>query len=329
MADVANLAGVSNQTVSRVVNEGDYVAPQTRERVLGAMRMLGYRPNSAARALVTGRSMTIGVVSFDTTLYGPASTLAAIERAAHADGYFTSIVSLQSLERASVASAVERLQQQGVDGILVIAPLITAVNTLPYLGSDIPLVAAETGPEEGVPVVAVDQRAGATLATQHLLDLGHRAVHHVAGPTAFQEAHQRLAGWRETLEAAGAPVPAPSVGDWSAHTGYQAGQRLLAASDVSAVFVANDQMALGLLRALHEAGRRVPRDVSIVGFDDIPEAAYFTPPLTTVRQNFTEVGRRSLRLLLDQIDGTGDNAAHEVVAPELVVRSSTAPPAAR
>ena len=325
MADVAKLAGVSHQTVSRVINDSEHVRAETRERVLAAMRMLDYRPNSVARALVTGRSKTIGVVSFDTTLYGPASTLFSIERAAHEEGYFTSIVSLRSLDRPSVLTAVERLRGQGIDGVLVIAPQLAAVYALPHLPSDVPIVAVEAGPDDAVPVVAVDQYAGAAAATRHLLELGHPTVHHIAGPVDWQESHQRTAGWRETLEAAGAEVPAPLIGDWSPRAGYELGQRLMSRNDVTAVFVANDQMALGLLRVLHESGREVPSEVSVVGFDDIPEAAYFTPPLTTVRQDFMEMGRRSLHLLLAEIGAGVRSTKRETVTPEFIVRASTAP----
>ena len=167
--------------------------------------MIGYRPNAAARTLVTGRSRTIGVASFDTALYGPASTLAGIERAAHAEGYFTSIVTLQTLDRKSLTIGLERLQQQGADGILVIAPLTDAVNTLPLLAMRVPLVAVETGPDEGVPVIAIDQRAGGALATQHLLDLGHPTVHHLAGPPEFLEAPP--APSRLARHPAGRPCP--------------------------------------------------------------------------------------------------------------------------
>jgi DNA-binding LacI/PurR family transcriptional regulator len=324
MSDVAKLAGVSHQTVSRVINGSDQVREETRERVLAAMRMLDYRPNPVARALVTGRSRTIGVVSFDTTLYGPASTLFGIERAAHEEGYFTSIVSLRSLDRSSVLTAVERLRSQAVDGILVIAPQITAAHAVAHLPADVAVVAVEAGPEDEVPVVAVDQFAGAAAATRHLLELGHDTVWHIAGPDDWQESRQRIAGWRHALEAARAEPRAPLVGDWSARAGYELGQRLIGEPDVTAVFVANDQMALGLLRVLHETGRNVPRDVSIVGFDDIPEAAYFTPPLTTVRQDFMEMGRRSLHLLLSEIGSGTRSSTRETVPPELVVRASTA-----
>jgi DNA-binding LacI/PurR family transcriptional regulator len=327
MADVAKLAGVSHQTVSRVINDSAHVRPETRRRVLAAMRQLDYRPNPAARALVTGRSRTLGVVSFDTTLYGPASTLFAIEQAAHAAGYFITIVSLLALDRVSVLNAIERLRVQGVDGILVISPQEGAAEALVNLPADVPLVAVEAGPKQSVPVVAVDQFGGAASATRLLLDLGHRTVWHVAGPRDWLEAQQRVDGWRSALAAAGAEAPPVLTGDWSPRSGYQLGQRLAEEADITAVFVANDQMALGVLRALHERGRRIPGAVSVVGFDDIPEAQYFTPPLTTVRQDFGEMGRSALRLLLDVMRGAGEPPARLTVAPELVVRRSTGPPA--
>lgn len=329
MADVAKLAGVSHQTVSRVINDSAHVRPETRDRVLAAMRELDYRPNSAARALVTGRSGTLGVVSFDTTLYGPASTLFAIEQAAHAAGYFITIVSLLVLDRASVLGAVERLRVQGVDGILVITPQEGAAEALVNLPAGVPLVAVEAGRPNSIPLVAVDQFAGAVSATQLLLDLGHETVWHVAGPRDFLEAQQRVDGWSSVLEAVGALVPPVLAGDWSPASGYRLGLQLAADPDVTAIFVANDQMALGVLRALHERGREIPREVSIVGFDDIPEAQYFTPPLTTVRQDFGEMGRSAMRLLLELIQDTGHPPQRVTIAPELVVRRSTAPPSRR
>jgi DNA-binding LacI/PurR family transcriptional regulator len=326
MADVARVAGVSHQTVSRVLNDAERVRPETRERVLSAMRELDYRPNPVARALVTGRSRTLGVVSFDTTLYGPASTLFGIERAAHAAGYFVSIVSVTALDRASVLTAVERLRGQGVDGILLITPQEAAAQAVVHVPAGMPVVAVEAGPVEAVPVVAVDQFAGAVAATRHLLELGHRTVWHIAGPADFLEARERIDGWQSALEAAGADVPPVLSGDWSARSGYELGQRLATVSDVTAVFAANDQMALGTLRALHEVGRQVPRDISIVGFDDIPEAQFFIPPLTTVRQDFNEMGRQSLMLLLSEIGAPERSSSRVIVEAELMVRASTAPP---
>jgi DNA-binding LacI/PurR family transcriptional regulator len=325
MTDVAALAGVSHQTVSRVVNGSERVRAETRRRVLAAMEELDYRPNPAARALVTGRSRTLGVVSFDTTLYGPASTLFGIERAAHERGYFITIASLAALDRVSVLDAVERLRRQGVDGILVIAPQEGGIDAVADLPAGIPVVAVEAGRPGPIPVVEVDNRAGAVMATTHLLALGHPTVRHVSGPRDWPEAEQRIEGWRSALGEAGAPVPDPLLGDWSPASGYRLGLDLARDADVSAVFVGNDQMALGLIRAMHESGRDVPRDVSVVGFDDIPEAAYFFPPLTTVRQDFQELGRTSLGLLLESMAGTATAAAqHTSIAPRLVLRRTTA-----
>jgi DNA-binding LacI/PurR family transcriptional regulator len=327
MADVGRLAGVSHQTVSRVINGSQHVSPGTRSRVLAAMEQLEYRPNSVARALATGRSRTLGVVSSDTTLYGPASTLFGIERAAHRAGYFIIVASMRALDRVTLAEAVQRLAVHGVEGVLVIVSEAEAAAALMDVAPQLPLVAVEAGPEHGIPVVSVDQRAGATLATRHLLDLGHPTVHHVTGPPTSLESQLRLSGWQATLHAAGAEAPEPLLGDWGPLSGYRAGQRLARDPGVSAVFVANDQMALGVLRAMHELPRRIPEEISVVGFDDIPEAAYFTPPLTTVRQDFGEVGRRSLAVLLRAIEGDGDDdGSHEslLVEPELLVRASSA-----
>jgi DNA-binding LacI/PurR family transcriptional regulator len=323
MSDVAALAGVSHQTVSRVLHESPKVRPETRERVLAAMKSLDYRPNSAARALVTGRTRTLGVISFDTTLHGPASTLLGIEHAAHDADYFIIIVSLRSFTRASVRGAVERLRDRGVDGIVVIAPQDVAVEALRSLPARPPVVVAEAGPDS-LSVVEVNQFDGAAQATRHLLELGHPTVWHIAGPSDWREARRRAAGWEATLRAAGAEIPPTLTGDWSAKSGYELGRRLVGAADVTAVFVGNDHMALGLLRVLHEGGRRVPDDLSVVGFDDIPEAAYFIPPLTTVRQDFDEIGRRSLDLLLHEIDHGAAEATRVTVDPRLVVRRSTA-----
>ncbi len=326
MSDVGRLAGVSHQTVSRVINGSSHVRPETRERVLAAMRELDYRPNPTARALVTGRSNTLGVVTFDTTLYGPASTLCGIERAAHETGYFIIVASLKALDRSSLVDAIDRLQLHGVDGILVIAPYQEGADALADAPQRIPIVAVEAGPPDALPLVSVDQVAGATSATRHLLDLGHETVWHVAGPRDFLEARQRLDGWRSTLESAGAEVPVPLEGDWSARAGYDLGRRLSRDRAVTAVFVANDQMALGALRAMHEAGRAIPDEVSIVGFDDIPEAPYFTPPLTTIRQDFDDMGSRGVRLLLRTIEGREPAAPGSKVQPDLIVRASTTVP---
>src|SRR3954469_5231048 len=323
MSDVARLAGVSHQTVSRVLHDSPRVRPETRARVEARMKPRDYPPNTGARGLVTGRTRTLGVVSFDTTLHGPASTLLGIERAAHDASYFVSSASIGSLDSSSVGGAIERLREQAVDGILVIAPQESAAQALRHLRSDLPVVATEAGAHDGVPLVAVDQVEGARAATQHLLDLGHRTVWHVSGPPDWYEARDRVAGWRATLDAAGAPQPAVLAGDWSARSGYELGFELAREPAVTAVFAGNDQTALGVVRALHELGLRIPADISVVGFDDIPEAAFFTPPLTTVRQNFNEVGRRALLTLLDQLESGERAGTRETIPPELIVRAST------
>ncbi|HEX4812726.1 MAG TPA: LacI family DNA-binding transcriptional regulator [Nonomuraea sp.] len=321
--DVAVLAGVSTMTVSRVLNAPERVRAETRARVLAAVKELDYRPNQAARQLVTGRSGVLGVVSIDTTLYGPASTLYCIEQAARHAGYNVSIASLPSLSRRSVEDGVQRLRAQAVDGVIIVAPHESAADGLRHLPPEMPVVAVDAGDDIPVPVVKVDQRAGAVRATRHLISLGHETVWHVAGPADWLDANDRIDGWRGVLESAGRPVPEVLRGDWSSRSGYRLGRLLAADPGVTAVFVANDQMALGVLRALRESGRRVPEDVSVAGFDDVPEAAYYWPPLTTVRQDFGEVGRHAFHLLLDRMAGA-EPEARRLVEPELIVRDSTA-----
>jgi DNA-binding LacI/PurR family transcriptional regulator len=328
MEDVAELAGVSAMTVSRVLNAPDKVRPETRARVLAAVRALDYRPNSAARVLATGRSGVLGVVSFDTTLYGPASTLYGIEQAAREYDYVISIVSLSALNRLSIGEGVERLRAQSVDGIIIVAPHESAAEGLRDLPPDLPLVVVGAAHDIPFPLVAVDQVGGAVRATEHLLGLGHETVWHVAGAVNWIDAHGRLDGWRSALEGAGREVPAAFQGDWSPHSGYEAGRLIARDPAITAVFAGNDAMALGLLRALREGGRRVPEDVGVVGFDDVPESAYFSPPLTTVRQNFGEVGRRAFRLLIDRMQGGDALGLRRFVETELKVRESTVSPRA-
>jgi DNA-binding LacI/PurR family transcriptional regulator len=308
--------------VSRVLNGSDSVSAETRSRVLQAIEDLGYRRNTAARALVTRRSQVVGVVSFDTTLYGPASMLFGIEQAARAAGYFVSVASVKATTAGTVRAAVDRLTEQNVDGVVVIAPLGTG-EPLSGLPAVLPAVAVDARTTARLASVRVDQEDGGRLVTRHLLDQGAGTVRHVAGPADWFDAQDRLTGWRKELQRSGARVHRPLQGSWSASSGYEAGRELAGRADLDAVFVANDQMALGLLRAFHEAGIRVPEDVLVAGFDDVPEAAYYTPPLTTVRQDFAAVGRRSIELLLEQVGGDRTGIRAAVVAPELVVRRSS------
>ncbi|GAA2787807.1 LacI family DNA-binding transcriptional regulator [Saccharopolyspora taberi] len=322
LSDVAAAAGVSNMTVSRVINGNGSVRAATRRRVLDAVEQLGYRPNSLARGLATGRSRTLGAVALDSVLYGPASTLFGIENAAREAGYGVSVASVSAPEHPLIVEAIERLRSQGVEGVIVIAPHVAAGRALEDVPQDVPLVAVADVDQPSVPVAAVDHRDGARQAAEHLFSLGHDTVWHIAGPHGWLESQAREEGWRAVVSERGAPEPPVLRGDWSPRSGYEAGRELLRHDQVDAVFVANDQMALGLLRALSEAGVSVPHDVRVVGFDDIPEAAYFSPPLTTVRQDFISLGRQVFGQLLHRIEGERTRM-RSIVPVELVVREST------
>lgn len=327
MADVARLAGVSHQTVSRVVNGQTNLRPETRERVQAAIRQLDYRPNTAARALVTRRSATIGVIGSKSGFWGPSTVHRTIQAAGRESGYFVSSVNLQSLTREELSDALSHLRDQSVEGIVLIAAHDDAVEVArAQEASGVPVVVVEGDPSRARWTVGVDQVAGAAMGTRHLVERGHTDIVHVAGPQSWTEGRARLQGWQSAMYAAGLRPSEHVVGDWSARSGYEAGREISRRRDVTAVFCANDQMALGLLRALSEAGRSVPDDVSVVGFDDIPEAAYLIPPLTTVRQDFTAVGRRAIEILRYAIaTDPSSPEPHRLISPELVVRASTAP----
>jgi DNA-binding LacI/PurR family transcriptional regulator len=329
MADVARLAGVSHQTVSRVINGQDNLRPATRRRVEEAIRQLGYRPNSAARALVTKRSATIGVIGSKSGFWGPSSVHRTVQAAGREAGFFVSSVNVPDLTRDAVRDAVDHLRDQGVEGIVLIAANDEALEVArAQEPSGLPVVVVEGSLYKARWTVGVDQSAGAELATRHLLDLGHTEIVHLAGPLQWTEARARLQGWQNAMHGAGLR-PSPHLeGDWTAASGYRAGAEIAHRTDVTAVFAANDQMALGLLRALWEAGRSVPGDVSVVGFDDIPEAEFLVPPLTTVRQDFIEVGHRAIEILQAALaePDPGAEQPERLIQPELIVRVSTAAP---
>ncbi len=329
MADVARLAQVSHQTVSRVLNGHPHVRDQTRLRVLAAIDHLGYRPNRVARALVTGRSQVIGVVAQNSTLYGPVSLLAAFEQAAAEVGFVVTAHRVDVSDRGSVTDALEWHRDQRVAGIVVIAPTASVSDAIDAIPSGVPLVMVDGDQRRSTPLVTVDQEAGAYAATRCLLDAGHRTVWHVSGPPDWFDSAGRVRGWRAALEDAGLEAPPPLLGDWSAAAGYRAGLRLAREPDVTAVFAANDHLALGILRAMSERGRRVPDDVSVVGFDDVPEAGYLIPALTTIRPDFDAVARATLDLLLAQVGDREVGDWQRTVAPTLVERDSVCPPPPR
>ncbi|GAA3862175.1 LacI family DNA-binding transcriptional regulator [Leifsonia kafniensis] len=325
MADVAGRAGVSSQTVSRVSNGMTNVDVATRDRVLAAMDELGYRPNSAARALKTGRFRSIGVIMFTLSTFGNMRTLDAIATASAEADYSITLIPVALPTQGEVAGAVSRLSEQAIDGIVIIMEahmLDRADITLP---EGLPVVIVDSDAGSRYTVVDADQAQGARLATEHLLDLGHRSVWHIAGPKSSFSAVRRTDSWRQTLHEHRIEAPEVLYGDWSAESGYRHGLALGARPEVTAIFAANDQMALGVLRALHELGRAVPESVSVVGFDDTEEASSFWPPLTTVHQDFSEVGRLCIAALLHEIETTSHETGTTIVPTRLVVRESTAP----
>jgi DNA-binding LacI/PurR family transcriptional regulator len=325
MADVARRAGVSGQTVSRVANGRDNVDPLTRDRVIAAMRELGYRPNSAARALRSGRFRSIGVIMFSLSSYGNMRTLDAIASEASGAGYSLALIPLDSATQSDVSGAFDRLSEHAVDGVIILIETQQLDEAEIALPTGLPVVVVDSSARYAYPVVDTDQAQGATLATEHLLDLGHETVWHISGPRESYAAERRRAAWEVALERRGARIPDVLIGDWTAESGHELGRILAARADVTAAFVANDHMALGVMRAFHEAGRTVPGDLSIVGFDDVPEAANFWPPLTTIRQRFDRVGESAMRALIAEIEGESPSG-RELVPTTLVVRSSTAVP---
>jgi len=322
--DVARLAGVSYQTVSRVLNESPSIKDSTKQRVLDVIEQIGYRPNQAARALVTSRSRTIGVLSQQTAHYGPTTSIQEIERAAKEAGYRLSITNISSSDYVAIKTGLDYLLSQSVEALVVIAPQLRVFDVLKELSITVPFVTLQTTDLGGTHSMSIDQVAGARLATRHLIELGHTEIMHISGPQDWIEAEARHQGYVEEMTAAELPTRAPIIGDWSAHFGYYAGLELLRYRDFTAVFASNDQMALGFMHACRDLDIDIPGDISVVGFDDIPEAAHFFPPLTTVRQSFTEIGRRAISLLLAELRGD-TRLEHGQIMPELVVRDSAGP----
>jgi DNA-binding LacI/PurR family transcriptional regulator len=322
--DVAREAGVSYQTVSRVLNDSPAIRPATREKVLRVIEELGYRPNPAARALVTSRSRIIGVLSSQSALYGPTTSIQAIEVAARAAGYRLSVTSISTSDPESIRAGLDFLRGQSIEALVVLAPQAGVFEALIEMSIGVPFVTLEAPGLDPGRSISVDQTRGARLAVRHLIGRGHTEILHISGPSDWLEAQARLDGYRSELVESGLVPLAPVVGDWTAEFGYQSGRALLADRDFTAVFCGNDQMALGFLHACREAGVDVPGKVSVVGFDDTPESAHFAPALTTIRQNFVEIGNRAIALLLAELDGRA-TIDHDPIAPELVVRASTGP----
>ena len=311
-------------TVSRVLNGHPNIRESTRDRVMSAINEMSYTRSSIARALATNRTMRIGAIVDNPGQFGPNSILRAVEAAARENGYAVSAFSVGDGEERRVDAGVMELMTQGVDALCVIAPRASSLDILRQQSIGIPTLVVKEEPDEQMHTAAVDQRAGATAAVQHLIGLGHQVILHVAGPPDWFDAKARTEAWQAAVEGAGLPVIEPVVGDWSSDSGYHFGKNV-ELGKATAVFVANDQMALGLMHGFTERGIRIPEDVSVIGFDDVPDARHYLPPLTTVRQDFVRLGRLVIGELLAAIEGR-ETEPRELIQPELMLRDSTSAP---
>ena len=333
--DVAKLAGVSHQTVSRVVNSSPRVAPATRDRVMAAIQELGYRPNRLARTLAGGAAQSVTVLTADTSLYGSEASLRGIEKAARAAGWSVSISVLDPEETHSDASIIARLPRAGEPTIIVAhddAGMRARRTLLDAQPQALVAIGEYTGKDEPW-LIGLDDGQIAAEATRYLLGLGHETVHHLAIPTAMgteadRKSH-RADGWAEALREAGRPLPEMVQSGWTIPEAFEAVRPLVEDRSVTAILCGNDDLALAALRAAHQAGREVPGDLSIVGFDNAPFSAYTTPALTTVNQDFENVGRGAFELLRHRLDSSAPKPEPTWRAPELIVRETSGPPPRR
>ncbi|MFD5599253.1 LacI family DNA-binding transcriptional regulator [Leucobacter sp. NPDC058333] len=320
--DVARLASVSYQTVSRVLNDSPSIRDDTRQRVLSAIQSLNYRPNQAARALASSRTNVLGILSATVGEYGTTSAIVAIEQVARDRGFSISTLNLPDATPEAIGEAVRQLEHEQVAGIIVLAPQVRVFNVIGGLGLKIPVVSLHTAAGGTAESIASDQRLGAQMAVEHLVELGHQDILHLAGPQDWIEAESRMRGYLDAMFEADLSTIPPIRGDWTADFGHFAGRELSSRRDFTAVFAANDLMAIGLMHGFRDAGVRVPEDVCVIGFDDIPIAAHMWPTLSTVRVDFAELGRRAIAHLLAAIE-RHDAPEFDVLRPELIVREST------
>jgi DNA-binding LacI/PurR family transcriptional regulator len=322
--DVARAAGVSVPTVSRVLTGAAKVSDEKRARVQAAIIELGFRPNAAARALVARQPRIIAVLTGDTSRYGYAETIRGIEESARAEGFIVTITVVESTAEDIVDSAVSLVLAQPIAGIVVLKfdpPGVAALRRIP---EDIPTVSVSGVRETGVPQAVLNEIASAHELVTYLLGLGHQTVHHVRVPPSRHE-DGRSVGWRKALKEAGAAVPKAIDATWDPSSGRAIGRELAHAADVTAVFCGNDEIAMGVIRGLADEGKSVPADVTVVGFDDHPLAGLWSPPLTTVRQDFAGLGSRAYTLLQSVIGG-GPTRKYWSERPLVVIRESSAPP---
>lgn len=329
MADVARRSGVSAQTVSRYFTGSGYVSAETRDRIREAVDHLGYRPNRTARNLRTRRSDTVGVLAVGPLIYGMADTLAGLSEAARRADFPVVIAHLDVAAddpgaAAEIRRAVDFFVSAPMDGIVMTSPYLGIEDLLDHLHDNLPVVTVSGRPTRPDDAVYADSYAAGTVATRHLVELGHRRLLHLAGPEDRNEAFDRARGYHDVLDENGL-TPLPLVrGDWGPASGHAAGTAV-DPTTFTAVVAGNDQMALGFISALRARGLVAPRDYSIVGVDDMPDTQFFDPPLTTVAMDFRRVGAEAFRVVHERIHGAAPQG-QLVVAPLLVVRGSTAPP---
>ena len=334
ISQVAKEAGVSSQTVSRVINNRQEITPETRQHVQDVIKRLGYRPNAIARSLSQRRSHTLGVVTSGLEYYGPSHILIGVEQGANQEGLSILLNLIHQPENHNIGSIVNELISRQVEGIIWAVPEIGNNRAwfqeiLPQL--TIPVIFLSTQPRDDLNVVEIDNRSGGYMATEHLLQRGYQRIGLITGPLTWWAASERRRGWQDALHAAGIPFSDSQIveGNWSAESGERGLHELLAKSpDIQAVFACNDQMALGLMRAARSLGKRIPEDLAVVGFDDIPESAFYNPPLTTIRQGLYELGQAAVKTFMklrqiEQSDETIPAAQTVWLQPQLVVREST------
>ena len=326
--EVARAAGVSHQTVSRVINGKPHVSAATRALVQATIEELGFTPNRAAQALAGGPVRTVTVLTTDTAAYGYAAALRGIEEAARTARFTVAISVLEPDAATNPQDVIERLAAGRA--AIVIAFEAAGVRALDHLPADLPVVGVVERPATGVapigrPQVWIDDRDAAARATRQLLALGHHTVHYLAIPSSTQKLSQRTQGWKEALEAEGRPVPKQHPAGWTPRSGYLAARQLVADPSVTAILAGNDDLAIGVLRAAREAGRDVPGDLSIIGFDDAPQSAYLNPALTTVRLDFEGLGRTSFHLLHQLLDPDIATPPPTWDEPELILRETSGP----
>jgi len=330
--EVAEAAGVSMQTVSRVINNVSYVSDETRQRVEDIIERLGYRPSTLARSLSQRRSYTLGVVTFGLKYIGPSRTLNGIADKADELGYMLLMKKMDDFGAGFIDEAIDSLLSRHVDGIIWDVPEHDENQAWAdeIKGIPVPIIFMSMEGKPGFSVVSLDSYLGAQMATQHLIEQGCRNIGHISGGLAWWEARLRLQGWRETLEKAGRSVTGQQweEGNYSSSSGSVAAGKLFDRyPQMDGIFVANDQMALSVMREAHRRGIRIPEQLAVVGFDNIPESAFFYPSLTTISQDPQLLGGQAVQSLVEMIEAQQDNRLVEpqsvLVPPTLVIRESS------